>query len=147
MSLMDKIELTLIAATERWVETPEELFIHPKLFDLIKNKIGLQEPQSLSVSAMMQTHQYLSILPVHNRMNLDNYGQRKRTGEMKVFVDGNLTEDQIIFRSGAITQVFILLDEKNTFKKVDKFKKKRLIRVRTNKITGSKSKEVKNGSI
>ncbi len=89
--------------TERNGSPPEELVMHPRVFSTLKN----------FHSELQGAYGYPSGI--------------SQVGGMKVKVDPNLAEDEIIFRSGLITQRMYVVNKK---KFADRFKKKRLIRVK-----------------
>jgi hypothetical protein len=112
---MSEVLNFIIDVTSKWTERngspPEELVMHPGVFSALRNF-------------------HLELQGAYPDVPI-SYGYPSRisqVGGMEVKVDPNLAEDEIIFRSGLVTQRMYV----NKKKSVDRFKKKRMIRIEEN---------------
>lgn len=110
---MSEVLNFIIDVTSKWTERngspPEELVMHPRVFSA--HFFELQ-------GACPDVERY-------HVCGSYGYWQGWVWQGMKVKVSPNLAEDEIIFRSGLVTQRMYV----NKKKSVDRFKKKRMIRI------------------
>lgn len=110
---MSEVLNFIIDAMATWTEKngypPEELVMHPRLFSVLRNL----------------HHEFSGPYGYPSGISL--------IGGVKVLVDSNLSEDYVILRAGHFQQGYgmaINVQSVNKKKSIDRFKKKRLIRIK-----------------